>query len=333
MNLKIKLSIIILLLFNITLFAQNSFVLKGNVVAQNDNSPIPGVSIVVKNTSKGTTTDFDGNFQLDVKNGDVLQVSFMGYVTQIIIVKDQTSLKVVLAEDTQSLDEVVVVGYGTQKKSHLSGSISKVVNERLDQIATARADDALVGQVSGVNIQATNPEAGEAPTIRIRGVGSINASSNPLLVIDGVPVDIEFFGNINMNDVESIEVLKDAASSAIYGSQGANGVIMVTTKQGKEGKLVVTLSTYTGFKSVPINENYNMSLAEHTAKELAANGKLSYETTFKNLLGVDHNWQEDIYDGGSISSHNLSVRGGTEKTKFYCPLLGYLLRRRCYHYR
>ncbi|HCE56174.1 MAG TPA: SusC/RagA family TonB-linked outer membrane protein, partial [Lutibacter sp.] len=202
MNLKIKLSIIILLLFNITLFAQNNFVLKGNVVAQNDNSPIPGVSIVVKNTSKGASTDFDGNFQLDVKTGDVLQVSFMGYVTQNIIVKNQTTLKVVLAEDTQSLDEVVVVGYGTQKKSHLSGSISKVVNERLDQIATARADDALVGQVSGVNIQATNPEAGEAPTIRIRGVGSINASSNPLLVIDGVPVDIEFFGNINMNDVE-----------------------------------------------------------------------------------------------------------------------------------
>lgn len=323
MNLKIKLSIIILLLFNITLFAQNNFVLKGNVVAQNDNSPIPGVSIVVKNTSKGASTDFDGNFQLDVKTGDVLQVSFMGYVTQNIIIKNQTTLKVVLAEDTQSLDEVVVVGYGTQKKSHLSGSISKVVNESLDQIATARVDDALVGQVSGVNIQATNPEAGEAPTIRIRGVGSINASSNPLLVIDGVPVDIEFFGNINMNDVESIEVLKDAASSAIYGSQGANGVIMVTTKQGKEGKLVVSLSTYTGFKSVPINENYNMSLAEHTALELAANGKLSYETTFKNLIGVDHNWQEDIYDGGSIASHNLSVRGGTEKTKFSASL-GYL---------
>ncbi|MBK5209289.1 MAG: carboxypeptidase-like regulatory domain-containing protein, partial [Flavobacteriaceae bacterium] len=127
MNLKNKLTIIVILLFNISLFAQNSFLLKGNVVAQNDNSPIPGVSIIIKDTSKGTSTDFDGNFQLEVKTGDILQISFIGYMIQTITIKGQTVLKVVLTEDTQSLDEVVVIGYGTQKKSHLTGSISKVV--------------------------------------------------------------------------------------------------------------------------------------------------------------------------------------------------------------
>ncbi|MBI9042102.1 MAG: TonB-dependent receptor [Lutibacter sp.] len=323
MNLKIKLTLLVILMLNITLMAQSSFTINGTVLSQTDNSPIPGASIIIKGSTKGASTDFDGNFSLNVASGDVLEVSFLGFTTKLVPIANQKQLTIVLAESTNTLDEIVVVGYGTQRKSHLSGSISKVVNESLDQIATARADDALVGQVSGVNIQATNPEAGEAPTIRIRGVGSINASSNPLLVIDGVPVDIEFFGNLNMNDVESIEVLKDAASSAIYGSQGANGVIMVTTKQGKEGKVKFSLSTFTGFKSVPTNDNYNMSLKEWTAMELAANGKLSYATTFKNLLGIDHNWQDDIYDGGTITSHNLSVRGGTDKTKFSASL-GYL---------
>lgn len=323
MNLKIKLTILVMLMLNITLMAQGSFTITGKVLSQTDNSPIPGASVLIKGSTKGASTDFDGVLSLNVSTGDVLEVSFLGFTTKLVPVGNQKELTIVLAESTNTLDEIVVVGYGTQRKSHLSGSISKVVNESLDQIATARADDALVGQVSGVNIQATNPEAGEAPTIRIRGVGSINASSNPLLVIDGVPVDIEFFGNLNMNDVESIEVLKDAASSAIYGSQGANGVIMVTTKQGKEGKVKFSLSSFTGFKTVPINDNYNMSLKEWTEMELAATGTLSYATTFKNLLGVDHNWQDDIYDGGTISSHNLSVRGGTEKTKFSASL-GYL---------
>jgi len=322
MNLKTKLLLLAIALLNISLYAQDSFQLKGTVSDAN-NVPIPGANIVIANSTKGTSTDFDGNYEITVKKGDVLNFSYIGYVNQQVVIVNQKTVNITLTEDASQLDEVVVVGYGTQKKSHLSGAVSKVTNESLDQIATARADDALVGQVSGVNIQATNPEAGEAPTIRIRGVGSINASSNPLLVIDGVISDIEFFGNINMNDVESIEILKDAASAAIYGSQGANGVVLITTKQGKEGKTRFNLNTYTGFKSVPINENYNMSLAEHARRELAATGSLGAQTRAKQLLGVDHNWQEDIYNGGTISSHNFSVRGGSDKTKFSVSL-GYL---------
>ena len=182
MNLKTKLLLLAIALLNISLYAQDSFQLKGTVSDAN-NVPIPGANIVIANSTKGTSTDFDGNYEITVKKGDVLNFSYIGYVNQQVVIVNQKTVNITLTEDASQLDEVVVVGYGTQKKSHLSGAVSKVTNESLDQIATARADDALVGQVSGVNIQATNPEAGEAPTIRIRGVGSINASSNPLLVV------------------------------------------------------------------------------------------------------------------------------------------------------
>ena len=236
MNLKTKLTLMVIFLLNIPLFAQDSYTVTGTVTGANDKSPIPGATVLIVNTVKGVTTDFDGNYSIEVNKGDVLQFSFIGYVTQKFTISDQKTINVVLAEDLNQLDEVVVVGYGTQKKSHLTGAISKVVNESLDQIAVSRVDDALIGQVSGVNIQATNAEAGGAPTITIRGVGSITADSGPALVVDGIVVSSDFLGNLDMNDVESFEVLKDAASAAIYGSEGSNGVIMITTKSGKEGK-------------------------------------------------------------------------------------------------
>ena len=174
-------------------------VLNGTV-SGTDGQPIPGANVVVQNTNNGTTTDFDGNFSISVSSGDVLTVSYLGFATQNIIISNQTSLNIVLEADASELDEVVVVGYGTQKKSLITGAISKVTNENLDQIAVARVDDALIGQVSGVNIQATNAEAGGAPTITIRGFGSITADSGPAVVVDGVIVDAEFLGNLDMND-------------------------------------------------------------------------------------------------------------------------------------
>ncbi len=221
MNLKVKLITIVALFFSVMIFAQDSYILKGIVTSGADNMPIPGANIIVVGTTKGASTDFDGNYQLEVKSGDVIQFSYIGYVTQTVIIEAQKTLNVKLAEDTNTLDEVVVVGYGTQKKSHLTGSVSKVKNENLDQIAVARVDDALIGQVSGVNIQATSAEAGAAPTITIRGFGSIAADSGPAVVVDGIVVSSDFLGSLNMNDVESFEVLKDAASAAIYGSEGA----------------------------------------------------------------------------------------------------------------
>lgn len=323
MNLKNKLALIALLLFNIAVFAQNKTV-TGVVVSATDNIPIPGVNVIVMNSSRGTTTDFDGAFKIDVKNGEVLQFSYIGFVTQVQVIKDQKTLQVSLKEDLATLDEVVIVGYGTQKKSHLTGAISKVTNESLDQIAVSRVDDALIGQVSGVNIQATNAEAGGAPTITIRGVGSITADSGPAVVVDGIVVSSEFLGNLNMNDVESFEVLKDAASAAIYGSEGSNGVIMITTKSGKEGKTKFSYETYTGYKQAHGSDDYRKSVADWAKIEQAYTGTLSGETQYMQALvaatGVDRDWQDVFFDGGTVSSHSFAARGGTENTKFSASL-------------
>lgn len=322
MNLKTRLALLVILLLNIPLFAQEGYTLSGTV-SGSDNLPIPGVNVVKVGTSTGAATDFDGNYSINVSNGDVLQFSYIGFVTQLVTINGQQTLNVTLTEDAAQLDEVVVVGYGTQKKSHVTGAISKVVNEDLDQIAVARVDDALVGQVSGVNIQATEGEAGSAPTIRIRGTGSISSSSTPLIVVDGLVVGADFLGNLDMNNIESFEVLKDAASSAIYGSRGANGVIQIVTKSGKSGKTKFTYNTYTGRKEARQSESYYFTVAETAAAEMAATGTLSDKTRYKQLIGVDNNWQNIIFDGGSITSHSFSARGGNEKTKFNASL-GYL---------
>ncbi|MDC6352206.1 TonB-dependent receptor [Zeaxanthinibacter sp. PT1] len=322
MNLKTKLLLIVVLLVNLQLIAQDTYSVSGTVTDV-DNVPIPGVNILVLNTTRGTQTDFDGNFTIDVSNGEVLQFSSIGFATQTVAIKGQPTISLTMLEDASQLDEVVLVGYGSRKKIHMTGAVSSVVNEDLDQIAVARVDDALVGQIAGVNIAATEGEAGSAPTIRIRGVGSLNGDSAPLIVVDGLPVDSDFLGNLDMNEVESFDVLKDAASAAIYGSRGSNGVILITTKQGKEGKTKFAYNSYTGFKEARQSEDYYFSVAETVAAETAANGTLSDRTFYKQLIGIDRDWQEVIFDGGKIESHSLSARGGSESTKFSISM-GYL---------
>ena len=323
MNLKTRLALLVILLLNIPLFAQDSYTLTGTV-SDSGNMPIPGVNVIKVGTTTGAATDFDGNYSINVTNGDVLQFSYVGFVTKLVTINGQQTLNVSLVEDAAQLDEVVVVGYGTQKKSHLTGSISKVVNQDLDQIAVARVDDALIGQVSGVNIQATNAEAGGAPTITIRGVGSITADSGPAVVVDGVVVSSEFLGNLDMNDVESFEVLKDAASAAIYGSEGSNGVIMITTKSGKEGKTKFSYQTYTGYKNAHGSDDYRKSVSDWAKIEQAATGTLSDETLYAQLLvattGVDRDWQDVFFDGGTVTSHSFAARGGSATTKFSTSL-------------
>ena len=324
MNLKTKLILIVILMFNITLFAQDGTLLKGTVVSATDNIPIPGVNVIILNTSRGTTTDFDGNYEIRVNSGEVLQFSYIGFVSKTQIIGDQTTLNISLAEDLAKLDEVVVIGYGTQKKSHLTGSISKVTNETLDQIAVARVDDALIGQVSGVNIQATSAEAGAAPTIRIRGTGSISSDAGPAVVVDGVIVDSGFLGTLDMNDVESFEVLKDAASASIYGSEGSNGVIIITTKTGKAGKTKFSYDAYTGYKNAFGSDDYRRNATDWAAKELAETGSISngnlYALKLIQVTGIDRDWQDVFFDGGFITSHSFAARGGTEDTKFSTSL-------------
>lgn len=323
MKLKFKITLLVLMLVNIFAFAQEK-TLTGLVTSERDNSPLPGVSVIILNAPKGVQTDFDGKFTIKVKNGDVLQFSYLGFKSLAVIIDGQKNLNVILTEDVSSLDEIIVVGYGTQKKSHLTGAISKVKNEKLDQIAVARVDDALIGQVSGVNIQATSAEAGAAPTITIRGFGSITADSGPAIVVDGIVVDSGFLGNLDMNDVESFEVLKDAASAAIYGSEGSNGVILITTKTGKVGPTKFSYNTFTGYKKAFGSDDYRKSVADWAAKEFAATGQLSETTQYAQKLvevtGIDRDWQDVFFDGGFIQSHSLSASGGTEDTKFNTSL-------------
>ena len=301
--------------------AQNSEV--NGSVSGVDGLSIPGANVLIQGSSTGTTTDFDGNFSISVKSGDVLIVSYIGFLTQSITISNQTSLTIVLQSDTSELDEVVVVGYGTQRKSNLTGAISKVTNEKLDQIGVARVDDALIGQVSGVNIQATEGEAGSAPTIRIRGVGSINGGLDPLIVVDGMVVDNDYLGSLDMNDIASFEILKDAASTAIYGSRGSKGVIMITSKDGKEGKTKFRYNSFTGFKEAHQSDPYYFTTLEHAELERAATGSIQDKTQYKLLLaqaGGDTNWQDIIFDGGSINSQSFSVSGGSKRTKFSSAL-------------
>ena len=288
----------------------------GVVTSSSDNLPLIGVTVTVKGTSSGTITDIDGSFSIEAEEGNTLVFSYTGFKSFEVIVGADANYNIVLESDIALLDEIVVIGYGTSKKSHLTGAISKVTNKDLDQVAAARVDDVLVGRVSGVNIQATEGEAGSAPTIRIRGTGSMVASSDPLIVVDGLVVDNDFLGSLDMNDVASFEVLKDAASSAIYGSRGGNGVILITTKDGKEGKTKFTYNSYIGFKSARKSDAYTFSIAETAAAEEAATGEISDRTRYKQLIGIDRSWQDDIFDGGNIMSHSFSARGGSKRTNF-----------------
>ncbi|WP_422859578.1 SusC/RagA family TonB-linked outer membrane protein [Flagellimonas sp. S174] len=315
MSLRTKLLLVGLLLVNIQLFAQQTSPITGTVTDAN-NVPIPGANVIVLNTDRGVQTDFDGNYSIDVSSGEVLRFSYIGYAAQTVIVDNQQTIDIVLQEDTEQLDEVVVIGYGTQKKSLLTGAISKVVNDDLEQISVSRVDEALIGQAAGVNIQNTEGEAGGAPTIRIRGVGSITSNSGPLVVLDGAVVDSDFLTNLDMNNVESFEVLKDAASAAIFGSRGANGVIQITTKQGKEGKPRFTYNTFTGFKEGRRSDAYDIDFEGELQREIAITGGLSLGSQMRQLINAENDWQDVILNGGTIQSHSLSARGGTKKTKY-----------------
>jgi TonB-dependent SusC/RagA subfamily outer membrane receptor len=221
-------------------FAQNKSV-SGSVVDAK-GEPIIGASVLVKGTSNGTISDMDGNFSLkNVPNNATLQVSFIGYVAQTISVAGKNTIKVVLQENSQVLEEVVVVGYGTAKKSDVTGAMARVGDKELKAMPVKDAFQAMQGKVAGVDIT-SNQRPGETGSIKIRGVRSLSADNDPLCVVDGMVIQSGGIDNINPSDIESIDILKDASATAIYGSRGANGVILVTTKHGKEGKISLNYS-------------------------------------------------------------------------------------------
>lgn len=241
----------LILLFTLTSsILQAQVTVSGKVTDAESNDPLPGVAIVENGTTNGIITDANGNFSIDLTNSNVtLSFSFIGYLTEEIIPGNQTHLDIKLVPDLVNLDEVLVIGYGTQKKSVVTGSIAKVSSEDLERAKDTRIEQTLQGRTSGVMIMNNSGQPGDNLTIRIRGTGT-NSDADPLFIIDGLPMEKESLDYLNSNDVESIEVLKDASSAAIYGTRGANGVVIITTKQGAHGqKFTVSYDGFYGFQN------------------------------------------------------------------------------------
>lgn len=272
------------------------------------NGPLPGASIVVKGTSNGTTTDFDGNYMIEnVATDAVLEVSFVGYGTKEVSVDGKTTINVVLTEDADQLDEVIVVGYGTKKKSLVTGAISSLDSKDIESSSSPRVEQVLQGRVSGVTVVSTSGSPGSGAKVRIRGAGS-NGNSDPLYIVDGMKVSS--MDNIAPSDIANIEVLKDAASSAIYGTQGANGVVIITTKQGKIGEQVISFSSSLGSQSV----NTKMKLMD--ASQFVTYMNEAGEATVVDN-GIDTDWIDETFNSAFVQRYDISFSGATEKISYY----------------
>jgi TonB-linked SusC/RagA family outer membrane protein len=298
-------------------------------VVTDDFGPVAGASVVVRGTTRGTVTDADGRFTLDnVTNGDVLQISFLGHLTQDVTVTGQ-ALNITLKEDTQALDEVVVVGYGVQKKSDVTGAVTSVAKERFSKLPVANVLQAIQGVAAGVNITQSSSIPGDAPSAMIRGRNSINAASEPYVVVDGVPLSKTdaSINDINPNDIESMEILKDASAVAIYGTNGANGVILITTKHGTLGKPSIRYSGYAGVENLAhvVEPGSTQQILERYAEyariqqsSLYNGGPVKYQYEAENYAnGKTIDWIDAVTQTGVIQNHNVSVSGGTEVAKYY----------------
>jgi len=274
------------------------------VVSDTQNIPLPGVNIVVKGTNNGVVTDFDGNYSIaEVKQNDVLVFSFLGFGSQEVIVSGQNTIDIQLTEESEALEQIVVIGYGGQKQKDVTGSVSVVSSKTLEKLKPVEVGQALQGRASGVAVTASSGSPGADLNITIRGIGS-NGDNGPLIIVDGYRGDLS---SINPNDVESISILKDA-QAAIYGIDGANGVVLVTTKRGKRNsKPTFSYNTYTGFqettRKLPLLDatEYGVLLNEGYA---AAGRPIPYPNLSE--LGIGTDWQDLLFDTSPILSHNLN---------------------------
>lgn len=296
---------------------QEEFTVKGIVISGTDNLTLPGVNIVEKGTMNGTVTDIDGNFTIKVAGPNaILRFSSIGFAQQEVEIGGRTKIDVVLKENIEKLEEVVVVGYGVQKKADVTGAISTIKTEELTSIPVTNVATAMQGRASGVQVVQNSGSPGANVSIKVRGTGTIN-NSDPLYVVDGfITQDINF---LNPDDVQDIQILKDASSSAIYGARAANGVIIITTKKGKEGKLKINFNTYWGtsdFWNQPeIMDKYqykDLYEASHGGQQLLTSAR---DTLLFNDYAAE-NWMDLISQKGMISKYNLQVSGGNEKTKY-----------------
>jgi TonB-linked SusC/RagA family outer membrane protein len=287
--------------------------IQGTVTDASTGEPLPGVNIVIRGTTQGAISDMNGSFSIEADAGDVLLISYVGYVTQEITVGDETTLTISLEPDVMGLDEIVVVGYGTQKRTEVTGAISTVDSDAITSVPVSTADQALQGRAAGVYV-VNNGSPGTEPTIRIRGIGTVN-DNTPLIVIDGVVA--AGMGNLNPEDIESIQVLKDASTAAIYGSQGSNGVIIVTTKKGTPGRVKIDLDAYWGTQW---NNNRYEVLNVDQYIEYAGSADVTTPPPVLNdpdRLGLaETNWQDEIYQNGFMHNYNLALSGGGENSVY-----------------
>lgn len=298
-------------------FAQNVPV-KG-IVYDDMDMPAMGVNIVKKGTTEGTVTNLDGEFEINVNRGDILVFSYIGYITQEITYNGQPRLEIKLQEDAEKLDEIVVIGYGTMKKSDLTGAISSVNVDELASRATTNPAEALQGKVAGVNIRKSGGNAGAGVSVKIRGVKSFG-DNEPLYIIDGFPGNIN---NINPHDIASMEVLKDGAAAAIYGSTAANGVIIVTTKNGKKGELKIDLNAYLSTTQVAnklkmLDSNGYVQVHKQMYDNYNAQASKPVELPgyITNPGNVNTNWQDEVFRNGLSQNYMLSVRGGSDNARY-----------------
>lgn len=302
--------LLLLCLIPLCSIAQNITV-KG-IVKDNLGESVIGANVTEKGTTNGMITDLDGNFSLTVQKNATLVISYIGYVTQEIAIKGNTNLNIILKEDSKALEEVVVIGYGTARKSDVTGSIASVGGDKLQEMPSTNITYALQNRVAGVDMTQTSSQPGATMQIRIRGTRSLTASNDPLVVLDGIP----FMGNlsdINPGDIKSMDILKDASSTAIYGSRGANGVILITTNRGAQGTPAkFTYNGYVGAKSV--FSKYPMMDGPKYAEMRKYAGK--FENSLDESDDMNTDWQDLLYRTGMVNSHDVSIAGGTNNGSY-----------------
>lgn len=289
--------------------------------------PVIGAAVKEKGTSNGVVSDIDGNFALEVGANATLEISYIGYKT-LEVKASQQPMNITMVEDAEMLDEVVVVGYGSQRKSDLTGGITSVKAEQLEMVTSNNLLDKLAGQVPGLSITTSNARPGEEQSLRIRGINSLTASNTPLIVLDGIPYNGSL-GDIDPEIIESLSVLKDASSAAIYGSRGSNGVILIQTKKGKQGKAQVTYKGQVGLEQVQsrlnvmdgpeylrMKQDYNNQLLGWTGSQLDPSNILSPKEMANYEKGITTDWQDIVFRNALTNRHTVSISGGTEATQY-----------------
>ncbi|MDE6174374.1 MAG: SusC/RagA family TonB-linked outer membrane protein, partial [Duncaniella sp.] len=306
-------------------FSQNITVT--GTVQDEAGDPLIGATVQQKGSGNGIATDVDGRFSLNLPKNATLVVSYVGYTTQTVAVDGRTNLTIVLKEDSEVLDEVVVVGYGQMKRSDLTGSVTSVGEDAVKKSIATSIDQVLQGRAAGVQIQANSGTPGASTSIRIRGINSLNATNQPIFVIDGVVIDSTTddetsnpLSSINPSDIVSMDILKDASATAIYGSRASNGVIMITTKRGKSGEATVTYDMYLGWQEMP--KKYDLlnlrEYAEHHNYRAEYISSVDQSAAFirPDLLGKGTDWQDELFRKAFMMNHSVSVSGGNDKTTY-----------------